>query len=122
MKVLVDTNFLLHCIKRKIQLFEHLPGEFSEILIPRGVIDELVRIVQEGGPRDREAAEVALKLLALSEVKILPLKGYVDQQIIDYAFTHRGVVVATLDKALRRVLQKKVKVLGIRGGKKLGIL
>lgn len=121
MKALVDTNFLLYCIKEKIQLFDFFQ-DFSEILIPRGVIDELVRIAQEGGPREKTRAEIALKLVAVSRVTILPLSGYVDQQILEYAFTHKGIVVATLDQKLRRALQKKTKVLVVKGRKKFEVL
>lgn len=117
MKVLIDTNFLLACVKKKVHVFEYLGENFSEILIPRGVIDELVRIAQDGGPRDRVSAEVALKLMPISEAKILPLPGYVDQQIIDYVYERRGIVVATLDRKLQRVLSSKAKLLLLRNKK-----
>ncbi len=122
MKALLDTNFLIACVKRKIQIFEYLEEHFSEVLLPRGVIDELVRVAQHGAPRDRAAAEIALKLISLSPVHVLPFTGYVDQQIVGYLREHEGIVVATLDKKLQRILQARAKLLVIRGSKKLGIV
>lgn len=122
MKILVDTNFFLTCVKQKIQVFEFLKGRFSEILLPRGVVDELVKISQSGGPRERSCAEVVLQLIALHEVTILPLEGYVDQQILNYVRERKGIAVATLDKSLQRILRGRAKMLIIRGRKKLEML
>ncbi len=94
-KVLLDTNFILTCIKEKIDLFEQLLG--YEIFIPIQVISELKKIDKSG---------LALKILSKQKVKEIDLKtDYADEGIIRFAQENPEFVIATLDRAIK----KKIK-------------
>lgn len=109
--VLLDTNFILSCIKQKIDFFEELLLEGYEIIIPNKVIDELKKLKQTS----------ALKLLEKNNFKEIILAGKnTDNSIINYANKNPEILVATLDKELNNKLKNR-KII-IRGKKKLEII
>jgi len=108
---LLDTNFILTCIKQKIDFFEELRFMGFEIIIPDRVIDELKKLKQT----------LALKLLEKNNFKKIILIGKdVDNSIINYAKKNPEILVATLDKELSNKLKNR-KII-IRGKKKLEII
>lgn len=112
---ILDTNFILTCIKQKIDFFEELRFMGLQILIPCQVLKEL-----ENLSKKREDAKLALKFLRLNRPKLIDLKGKtVDKAIINYARSNKEVVIATLDKEIKNKVLSKVV---IRGKKKLEIL
>lgn len=123
MKVILDTNFILTCVKQKIDLFSQLedllPG--AEILIPQGAIEELVKLVQSRDltAREREAASLALQILDKENITYLEfIERNVDDAIIAYARGDRGLVIATLDRGIVKRLPKH-NFLTIRGRKRV---
>ena len=108
---LLDTNFILICIKQKIDFFEELEFMGFEILIPDKVIDELKKLKQTS----------ALKLLEKNNFREIILAGKnVDNSIINYAKKNPEIIIATLDKELSNKLKNR-KII-IRGKKKLEII
>src|SRR3989344_649113 len=108
---LLDTNFILTCIKQKIDFFEELRFMGFEIIIPNGVIDELKKLKQTS----------ALKLLEKNNFRKITLTGKnTDNSIINYAKKNPEILVATLDKELNNKLKNR-KII-IRGKKKLEII
>ena len=108
---LLDTNFILTCIKQKIDFFEELEFMGFEIIIPDKVIDELKKLKQTS----------ALKLLEKNNFKEIILAGKnTDNSIINYANKNPEILVATLDKELNNKLKNR-KII-IRGKKKLEII
>ena len=108
---LLDTNFILTCIKQKIDFFEELRFMGFEIIIPDRVIDELKKLKQTS----------ALKLLEKNNFKKIILIGRdVDNSIINYAKKNPEIIIATLDKELSNKLKNR-KII-IRGKKKLEII
>lgn len=75
-QVLLDTNFIISCIKNKIDFFSELESNGIEILIPEEVIAELKGLKQE----------LALKLLEKNKFRKIKLNAkIVDKGIINYA-------------------------------------
>jgi len=108
---LLDTNFIITCIKQKIDFFEELRFMGFEIIIPDRVIDELKKLKQT----------LALKLLEKNNFKKIILIGKdVDNSIINYAKKNPEIIIATLDKELSNKLKNR-KII-IRGKKKLEII
>jgi len=123
--VILDTNFLIYCVKQKIY-FEEQINELvrnAEIVIPKQVRGELERmekdIEKKYRMQDRDAANLALQLTA--KLKEINLKGrYADRGIIEYCRNYNGeILVATLDAALARMLGKTARIIKIRSLKKL---
>ena len=115
-QALLDTNFILICIKQKIDFFEELKFIGLKILIPTQVIKELKGLkIQE--------ARLALRLLEKSKNEFEEIdigKGDVDKRIKFFAEKNPEVLVATLDKDIKKKFKNRTIV--IRGKKKLEII
>ncbi|MFQ6088149.1 MAG: PIN domain-containing protein [Candidatus Methanofastidiosia archaeon] len=114
-EILLDTNFLLDCLKYGIHLseIERLMDEKFEILVPMNVISELESLNLKG--KERERRKVTLKLI--ENFKKIELEGKVDESILDYALKNRKrCLVCTNDGDLKSELRKSgVPVIFIRG-------
>jgi rRNA-processing protein FCF1 len=112
-QVLLDTNFILTCLKQKIDFFEYLELEGYAILIPDKVISELEKLKKN----------YALKLLEKEEVKFkkIYLQGKnVDNSIINFARKNPEIVIGTLDREMRKKIRNPK--MSVRNKKKLEIL
>jgi rRNA-processing protein FCF1 len=118
---LLDTSFILTCIRQKIDFFEEIKFQGIQILIPEQVITEIKRISESKKKlRFREEAKLALELLKKSKFTRINLKSKnTDKGISNYSKEH-DVIVATLDKELKQKV--KGQKLVIRGKKKLEII
>ncbi|HLC78098.1 MAG TPA: PIN domain-containing protein [Candidatus Nanoarchaeia archaeon] len=123
-QALLDTNFIITCIKQKIDLFEELQFRGISIIIPKQVIEELKKLSSKKGEA-ADVSEFALKYLKTGnfEEVNLPINHFhnkVDEAIMDYAEKNPSLIIATLDKRIRMHLDNPHIV--IRGRKKLDIL
>lgn len=120
--VLLDTSFILTCIKQKIDFFEQLESEGFRIIIPKQVIYELEKIASSKQKLHfRENANSSLKLLKKSNFKKIDLKTKaVDAGLIKFAKGNPKTIIATLDRELKKKIQNPKLV--IRGKKKLEII
>ena len=118
-RALLDSSFILSCVKQKIDFFEELEKEGIKPLIPKQVIREIERVAASNKKRHyREDAKIALKILEREESnyqKINLGRKHVDKEIKKYADEHPDVVVATLDRMLRESVDNPY--LYIRGKK-----
>lgn len=127
MKILLDTNFILICVKEKID-FNSLANEKidEEIkwLIPQDVLNELMNIKDKTGIKtsDKNAATLSLEILQNlnSETIEIPEKNpNVDIKIVNYIMD-KNIILATMDKNLKS--RVKNKILTIRGKNNLEFL
>ena len=93
-KVLLDTNFIISCLKNRIDFLEELQFGGFEIYVPEQVLRELENLKDY-------SAKIALNLLKEKRVEkvVLPV-NYVDEGIARFCERHRDFVLATLDKEL----------------------
>ncbi len=119
-KVLLDTNFILSCLRKKIDFFEEIKFMGLKIIIPNQVINELKKISQSKKKlRFREEAKLALILLSRNSFEKIDLENnYVDKGIVKFIEKNPNYIIATLDAELK----KKVKSKLVIRGKKLEIL
>ena len=89
-KVILDTNFILTCIRNKIDFFEDINLMGLQILIPEQVILEIKRISESKKKlRFREEAKLALQLLEKSKCKRINLKTKnTDNGLSNYSKEH----------------------------------
>lgn len=120
-QVVLDTSFILTCIKQKIDFFEEVKLMGMKILIPKQVIEEIKRVVKSKKKLHfKEDAKLALKLLEKNNFKEINLKEkYVDKALIKFAEKNKNILIATLDKELKNKI-KNPKLI-IREKKKLEI-
>src|SRR6056297_2115087 len=116
-KAILDSSFILTCVKQKIDFFEELEKQGITPIIPKQVLQEIKRVSESRKKRHfREDAKIALKMIEMEKYEFVDLgKKHVDKEIIKYAKENPKVLVATLDKNLTQGL--KNPLLFIRGKK-----
>lgn len=119
-KAILDTNFILTCVKQKIDFSQELELEGIQIIIPKQVIDELKKITASKQKlKHRGYAKVAIDLIKENRFKTIDLKTRgADPGIKKYANKNPKIIIATLDKELKKLPNRKII---IRGKKRLGI-
>jgi len=112
-QVLLDTNFILTCMKQKIDFFEDISMMGIPLIIPEEVIKELKKLKEKS----------ALKLLKIEDKKFIKIKlegKNVDNAIVKYAQENPDILIATLDKEIQNKIKNR-KII-IRNKKKLEII
>jgi uncharacterized protein len=112
-QILLDTNFILTCIKQKIDFFEEITLIGIPIIIPEEVITELKKLKQEQ----------ALRLLENEKDKFQKIKlegKNVDNAIIKYAKENQEIIIATLDREIKTKVKNRKMI--IRDKKQLEII
>ncbi len=122
-KVLLDTNFIITCIKQKIDFFKEIYEIGAEIIIPKQVLQELKNISDDKNQNKISRANAQLALKIIEKNKYTPLLfegGYVDKEIIKYSKEHPKIIIATLDKDLQKNIKSRKMI--IRGRKRLEVI
>ena len=117
---ILDTNFIMTCIKQKIDFFEDVTNLGFRILIPTQVINELKKLSIKN-----EGAKLSLKLLkkendSFEKINLEKYGKTTDKRIINFAKEHFDVVIGTLDKEIKDKTENNKIV--IRGKKKLEVV
>ncbi len=109
MEVLLDTNFVLSCIKKKIDFISDLEGMGFKVLLPKEVFQEIKDLTLHSNYETRIASNVALELLKKRKVKGVTIGNkQVDEGLIE--FGRKGAYIATLDAAIKRAVPNKVVI------------
>ena len=127
MKILLDTNFILTCVKQKIDFSvfaNEIIDQKIEWLIPQDILNELGSLKDRIGmkTKDKEAAELSFQIIQNLNPKIIKFPGKnpnIDIKIINY-IADKDIVLATLDKNLKS--RTKNKILTIRGKNNLELI
>jgi len=121
-KVLLDTNFIMNCVQCKIDFFEFLENAGFEVLIPEAVIGELKKVMNSKKKlKFRQDAELGLKIVEANKfTKIEMGAKYADKAIVRYLKGHPDVILATMDKALKKRVKNPIMV--VRARKKIQIV
>jgi len=125
MKILLDTNFVLTCVRQGID-FISLADEIFDVKIEWLVADEVIEELRmlsmrkESKGKEKEAAKLGLELLERLDAERIRLKNpNVDDGIVAYSQNH-DVVVASLDKGLKKRI--KGKIMTIQGKNRINIV
>ncbi len=120
-KVLLDTNFILSCIRKKIDFFNDLKFGGFKILIPEEVLKELGKISETGGKKFRDESKIALNLIKQNSFEKIHLNTKnVDNGIVKMAGENKDYIIATLDREIKKKIENQKLV--IRGNGKLEIV
>lgn len=106
-KIILDTNFILSCLDKKIDFFNELI-EF-EIIIPKQVLDELKRISESKQKlKFRDLSKISIQLINKNKPKIIDIReSYVDKGLIKYLNKNKETYLGTLDKELMSKIKNK---------------
>ncbi len=109
MEVLLDTNFIISCVKHKIAFMEQLEEQGFKVIVPREVLDELKDLRLKVSHDDRTAITIALELLSSKKIKKRRLSGTsVDEGLI--LLGKQGAYIATLDNGIRRLIPNSIGI------------
>ncbi len=108
-KVLLDTSFIITCVRQKIDFFSWLIDDGYSIIIPEQVFIEL-----EGLSKNDSNAKLALNLIKKNKTPQLDLNNKnTDKAIINYAKKNPDMIIATLDKEIKNnTPNRKLIILG----------
>ncbi|MBS3076556.1 hypothetical protein J4481_02340 [Candidatus Pacearchaeota archaeon] len=123
-QVLLDSNFILTCVKQKIDFIEDLTQKGIQIIVPQQVLDEIKRVSESKKKlKFRDDAKISIKILEInkSKIKIIDFesKKHVDNLIIKHAKENPEMLIATLDNELKKKIPNKILI--IKEKKRIGI-
>jgi rRNA-processing protein FCF1 len=117
---LLDTNFILSCLRKKIDFFDEIELMGIKIAIPEEVVKEIKNLSEEGNKTTQREAKTALAFIKKNKFEEIKLETRnVDNGIVKFAKENREVIIGTLDKGIKDRI--KNQVLFIRGDKGLEI-
>jgi len=118
-KILLDTNFLLVPYQFGVDIFTQIDrimhSQYRIFVLDKSV-EELKKVIEEQKGKSRDAAKVALKLIAIKNIAIVKTQGNkkTDDAIIELS-SEDDYIVATQDKDLkRRLINHGVGVIVLR--------
>lgn len=116
-QVIIDTNFILSCIRNRVDFFEELKFMGLHVLVPVQVVKELEKLSYK-----LNEAKFALKLLKEHNADFIDLKiSYVDEGIARLCEKDKDIIVATLDRELLDRVVKNPRII-LRNRKSLVLL
>ena len=116
-RCLLDTNFILSCIRKKIDFFYDLKYRGFQIMIPLQVINELKTLEGRNEVKLSMEAGLALKLLKNKRFQRIDIHDdKVDRGIVKFSQQNKDVIIATLDKELREKLNSRTMIIKGRTG------
>jgi len=119
--VVLDTNFILSCLRKKIDFFNEISFTGLKIIIPIQIISELENLTSKGKTKFQNEAKLALNLLRKNSFRKIDLKiKNVDNGIVKLAKKHEDYIIATLDKEIQNKIKNNKLI--IRGEKGLEVI
>jgi len=103
-EVICDTNFLIHLATNRIKNLDNLDVEIGQItfVVPQVVKNELFELEKNSEKKQ----EIQLTSNYIKNFKIIPILGsFADKEILDYVSKNK-VIVATMDKELKKQIKK----------------
>lgn len=120
MEAVLDTNFIISCIIKRIDFLEELKQLGFVPVLPREVMQEMKDLKREGkvSREERVAIDIAFKMFEDNKIRKLSFgSGKVDDALIKKGKT--GVYIATLDKEIKRAVPNRIVIVDAQ--KKLGV-
>jgi len=103
-EVICDTSFLIHLATNRIKNLDNLDVEIGQItfVVPQVVKNELSELEKNSEKKQ----EIQLTSNYIKNFKIIPILGsFADKEILDYVSKNK-VIVATMDKELKKQIKK----------------
>jgi len=115
MEIILDTNFLIYCAKKKLDYIEqihNLINEKYELVTLSNVIKELEKLKEKAKKyKDKISADLALQLIEKNKIRKVNFKvGDTDELIIKLSKKSKKNIVATLDREMRKTLKRVILI------------
>lgn len=117
MEVILDTNFVISCILKRIDFVEELKNLGFSPVLPREVFQELKDLQKNSktSHAERAAIDVAFEIFEKEKIKKAKIGGVsVDDGLIAKGKT--GIFIATLDAGIKNKVPNLVVISGAKNG------
>ncbi|MBX4212431.1 hypothetical protein KW787_03195 [Candidatus Pacearchaeota archaeon] len=109
MEVLLDSSFIISCMRKNIDFINDLKDQGFTPILPREVMEELKDLRLNVPHDERTAIDLAFQLFESRKIKKMKLGGTsVDEGLI--AKGKQGIYIATLDRAVKRAVPNKIVI------------
>jgi rRNA-processing protein FCF1 len=111
MEALLDTNFIISCLLKKIDFLTELEGMGFKTVVPREVLDELKDLKKDSKISHYERISIVSALEILENKKIKKMK--LGKKSVDDALIERGksgTYIATLDRGIKNKIPNKIVI------------
>ena len=117
MEVILDTNFIISCLMKRIDFLEELESMGFKVKVPREVLQELKDLKRDNktSREVRAMIDIAFQLFDGKKVKKMKLGG----RTVDHGLIERGregFYIATLDKGIKVKVPNRVVISGAKSG------
>ncbi|OIO81050.1 hypothetical protein AUJ84_01765 [Candidatus Pacearchaeota archaeon CG1_02_32_132] len=116
MNVLLDSSFIISCVRGRIDFISQLQEQGFRIQIPREVLQEMkdLRFKNKTSREDKLAIDMAMEMIEKNKVKKISMgEGKVDEWLIKKGI--EGYYIATLDNVIKRAVPRKVIIFKAKG-------
>ena len=118
MEVLLDSNFIISCIKKKIDFIPQLEEQGFRVLLPLEVYQEMKDLKKKLPHDDRVAIDLAFQIFEAKGIRKTRLGGNsVDNGLISKG--KQGYYIATLDNAIKNEVSNKIVIFDAQ--KRIGV-
>jgi len=109
MEVLLDSNFIISCVRRKIDFISELKGLGFKVIVPKEVLLELKDLRLNVTHDERMAIDIGMDVIDKSGIKKIKMgKGKVDDVLIEQG--KKGAYIASLDSYIKRSVPNRVVI------------
>ncbi len=111
MEVLLDSSFIISCVRKRIDFFDELSSMGFKPTFPREVLEELkdLKASSRLSRADKSVLDIAFQMIDFQKVKKMRLgKRVVDEGLI--AKGKEGIYIATLDKVIKRNVPNRIVI------------
>jgi len=102
MKIILDTNFLIDCLRFRIDLKSELKG--NELFIIDSIMPEIKKI-SERKTKESTLAKMVLNLIVENKFKLLESKNRDTDESL-FLYSKEGYAIATQDRVLKNKIKK----------------
>ncbi len=117
MEVLLDTNFVISCVLKRIDFVEELKNLGFTPIIPREVFQELKDLLKNSktSHAERAAIDVVFEIIEKEKLKKTKIGGInVDEGLISKGKT--GIHIATLDSGIKNKVPNLILISNAKNG------
>jgi len=117
-KAVLDTNFIIYCVDKKIDFFSYFEISGFKVVIPEEVINEIKKFSLSAPGKLKKLANLSLQILNKNNFEKINLDSkIVDTGLIKLVNNNKDFVFATLDRDLKDKIKGQKIV--IRGNRKI---
>ena len=116
MEVLIDSSFIISCMRKRIDFISQLQEQGFTIKVPREVLQEMKDLHKSDrvSHEDRIAINVAFELIEKLKIKKMSLGNKsVDKGLIEKG--REGIYIASLDAGIKKQVPNKIVIFSSKG-------